>query len=75
MSMSRWFISRNSSHCFIIIISHRILSDHTSIKSHHQLLIFLWRVITCPIFPHHICYYSGFRYPKMLYMFISIPVS
>ena len=71
MSMIGWFFAYFSSH-FFIVISFRIFACHSSIKSHHQFLIFFSIMITSTILPHHISNPGCFSYSQMFYMFVNL---
>lgn len=70
MGMVAW-CALHGSNWFIIVISPWSFSNHSCVEPTHKLFVFFSTVITCAIFPHHICDYSSFCYSEVFYMFVA----
>ena len=64
-----------SSYHFIIIITSRIFSHHSRIKSIHKLLILFGGMAACTIFPHHIPDSRGFGDAEVLDVGVNLLVA
>ena len=75
MSMVIGFIRGSISNYNIIVVPFRILAHHTRHQSSHQLLVFILRMLSGAVFPHHIPDSGRFGQTEVLNVIICLFVS